>query len=166
MPSPAVVDRLVLAAIAVLAMAAACDRPAPSPAPGSGEPDPVEDIVDRITGPGDGGSVHFVLLVQRADQYAFDPVEVTIPSGDVVRFVMAGGQPESIAFDPDAATPAAAADFIRGASLNLGTLLTESGQAYDVTFRDAPPGRYPFRSLPHGAEGMRGTIIVAGEDEG
>jgi len=117
------------------------------------------EIVDRLTESGDGNAVHLVRLVQRGDQYAFEPAHFSIPSGDVLRFVLAGPQPESVAFDPGAATPEAAA-FIRERSLHLGTLLVEPGQAYDVSFRDAPVGQYPFVSVPHGLQGMKGMVEV------
>jgi plastocyanin len=38
--------------------------------------------------------------------------------------------------------------------------MTDPGETYDVVFRDAPPGTYPFRSLPHGDRGMRGTVTL------
>jgi plastocyanin len=141
----------------------ACDRE-PPPLAAGGDPDPAAEVYDRITGPGDGGEVHFIRLLQRPDQYAFDPAESTIPSGDVVRFVMVGGKPESVVFDPAGATPAEAAEFVLANGLHFGVLLTEAGQAYDVPFRDAPSGRYPFRSVPHEAEGMRGVVVVVADD--
>lgn len=143
----------------VLALGPGCEREPPHAARVDVFDSPRE-IAERIIGPGEGGAVHFVRLVQRADRYAFEPSELTIPPGDVVRFVMVGGKPESIAFAPDESSPRAAADFIREHSLHLGVLLTEAGQAYDVAFRDAPAGRYAFRSLPRDSEGMHGVVIV------
>jgi plastocyanin len=88
-----------------------------------------------------------------------EPAEVTIPANDVVRFLMVGAQPESVAFDTLVATPEALA-FIKTNGLHRGPLLTDSGQTYDVIFRNAPSGRYSIYSVPHGDMGMRGTIIV------
>jgi plastocyanin len=119
--------------------------------------------LERITRPAEDGDVHFVRLVQRGDRYSFEPAELTLPPGDVLRFVMTGSQPESVAFDPASATPEAA-EFIRGRNLHLGVLLTDVGQARDVSFRDAPPGRYPFLSLPHADRGMRGVVTVQAPD--
>jgi plastocyanin len=117
------------------------------------------EVLQRITSPADGGSVHLVGIVQRGDQYAFEPAELSIRSGDVVRFIMAGSQPESIVFDPVEAT-AEAADFVRNNALHHGVLMTDAGQTYDVLFPAAPPGRYPFRSLPHAEHGMVGVVTV------
>jgi plastocyanin len=138
---------------------AACD-PMADPGPiATSDPEAQPELLERITRPGDGGAVHLVRVVQRPDEYAFEPADLEIVSGDVVRFVMAGSQPESIAFDPVQASPEAA-DYIRSRMLHLGVLLTDAGQAYDVAFRDAPPGRYPFHSLPHGEQGMRGSVVI------
>lgn len=118
------------------------------------------ELLDRITRSVDGADVHLVRLVQRGDQYAFEPSAIDLAPGDVVRFVMVGSQPESVAFDPASAAPEVAA-FIRQNSLQLGVLLTDAGQAYDVSFRDAPAGHYPFVSIPHLPHGMRGEVIVS-----
>jgi plastocyanin len=117
------------------------------------------NALERITRPTEGGQVHLVRLVQRGNRYAFEPAEISIPAGDVVRFVMVGGQPESVAFDTAQASPEAA-QFIRANQLHRGVLMTDTGQAYDVPFPDAPPGIYPFVSLPHGSQGMKGTVTV------
>lgn len=117
------------------------------------------EVFEAITRPVADGSVHIVRLLQRGDQYAFDPDVVTVSSGDVLRFVMVGSQPESIVFDPNEAT-AEAGEFIRSNQLHLGVLLTDAGQVYEVSFLDAPVGRYPFVSLPHAVHGMRGVVDV------
>ena len=52
------------------------------------------------------------------------------------------------------------ADYIRQQGLDRGVLLTEPGSAHDVSFHAAPPGSYPFHSVPHAAQGMRGSIQV------
>jgi len=90
---------------------------------------------------------------------AFEPAEVRVRRGDVVRFVLAAPRPESVAFDT-AGLPAAAADFVRRSGLLHGPLLTRVGDVYDVSFRDAPPGRYLFLSVPHAGRGMRGAVVV------
>lgn len=147
-------------ALLILALAlCACNGEAP-PSISSGAAESPE-ILERITRPVDGARVHLVRLVQRGDQYAFDPAVIRAAPGDVVRFVMAGTQPESVAFDATTATSEAAI-FINANSLHHGVLLTDSGQAYDVSFTDAPPGRYPFVSVPHAIHGMVGEVLIEG----
>jgi plastocyanin len=139
----------------VIVTAQACEREAPAPLVAEDS----TGLFQAITRPGDGGQVHLVRLIQRGDSYAFEPAELTIPSNEVVRFVMVGAQPESVAFDTVAGSPEVLA-YIRSNGLHRGPLLTDSGQTYDVTFRDAPIGRYRIYSLPHADLGMRGSIIV------
>lgn len=148
--------RGVLALVLAPALLFGCDRPesAPEAAPEGGSA-----ILERITRPIDGGQVHLVRLVQRGDRYAFEPSDLTIAPGDVVRFVTTGTQPESVRFDSGATDPAVAA-YVREQGLDRGVLLTEPGAAHDAPFPAAPPGDYPFESIPHAARGMRGTIRV------
>ncbi len=137
-------------------MLAACASEEP---PASLDVPPPDDLLDRITRSADDGSVHLVRIVHRPDRYQFEPARLTIASGDLVRFVMTGSLPESIVFDPLTATPEAAA-FIRGRSLNLGVLLVDPGQSHDFSFQGAPPGIYPFLSIPHSDRGMTGSVEV------
>jgi plastocyanin len=136
---------------------AGCESP--PEIPGTEPARDAPDVVERITRPVDGGEVHLVRLGHRGDAYRADPDQITISAGDAVRFIMAGQQPESIVFDPVEASPEAA-DYIRAHALHLGVLMTDPGETFDVVFRDAPPGTYPFRSLPHGDRGMRGTVTL------
>lgn len=126
--------------------------------------DTPSELLNRIGAPVEGGGIHFVRLVQRGDFYAFDPATLVIGESKVIRFVLTADQPESVAFDPESAT-AEAAEFIRANGLDLGVLLVDAGQVYDVSFSGAPPGRYPFYSIPHRGHGMAGMIIVPAADE-
>jgi plastocyanin len=147
--------------LGALLLFSACDpREGPLASTNGNEVAEAPEVLDRITRPVDGGAVHLVRIVQGAGHYAFDPADLSIRPGDVVRFIMGGSQPESIVFDPVEATPEAGA-YVRAHALHRGVLMTDAGQVYDVPFPDAPAGRYPFRSLPHAEQGMRGTVTVA-----
>ncbi len=148
--------------VALVALLLSGCEPGAQPAP-EAERDPGPEVLQRITRPVAGATVHLVRLVQRGDQYAFEPAVIRASPGDVVRFVMAGTQPESVAFEAAAASDSAAV-FIRTHSLHLGVLLTDAGQAYDVSFADAPIGRYPFVSVPHAIQGMRGEVLIEEAD--
>jgi plastocyanin len=128
-----------------------CDR-----VPGvDGPAEEGDDLLDRISRPA-GGQVHLVRLVDGRGDHRFDPAEIVIGPGHVVRFVMAGSVPESVAFEATGASPEAA-NYIHEHGFHRGVLLTEPGQAVDVSFADAPPGRYPFVSVPRG---VRGVVVV------
>jgi plastocyanin len=117
------------------------------------------ELVDRLTTAPRGVNVHLVRMVHRGDTHAFEPEEIEVRSGDLVRFVMDSPQPESVAFGIDGLPPEAA-EFVRQHDLGSGVLLTSAGEVYDVSFRDAPPGRYPFRSIVHADRGMTGVVVV------
>jgi plastocyanin len=106
------------------------------------------------------GTVHLVRLVARGDQYAFEPAEVTIRPGDVVRFVQTGHQPEAVVFDT-AQLPPSGVEVLRREGALAGPLLTTPGATWDVHFEGAPAGSYRFASIAHAETGMRGSISIA-----
>jgi plastocyanin len=137
-----------------------CNGSQPAP---NGEQEPTGAGTVALTAPApDGGAVHIVRMVARGDQYAFEPDEVTVRPGDVVRFVQTGHLPEAVAFDPEAA-PGGGLDFLQRQNLLHGPLLTEPGVFYDVAFLEAPPGEYGFFSVPHRQHRMNGRVVVTGE---
>lgn len=111
-----------------------------------------------------GPTVHSVQMISGRQRYAFEPAELRVHPGDTVRFVLVGPAPESVAFDTAGLAPEAR-DFLLARSLLTGPLLVSPGQRYDVAFAGAPPGRYPFHSIPHVRAGMRGTVLVAPASE-
>jgi plastocyanin len=151
--------RMVLTACVVSA-AAACDRVAP----GDGAPADTS-LLGRLTTAPRGVDVHLIRMVPSGDSFAFEPAEVRIRSGDLVRFVMVSSLPQSVSFELSDLSEEAAG-FVREQDLQHGTLLTSSGETYDVSFRDAPPGSYRFRSVVHAERGMRGVVIVDGDTAG
>lgn len=149
----------IAALMLVLVGASGCSSSPPPPA----EMDEGELVLRAITEPVESGSVHRIRMTQQGDRYAFSPSEVTVRPGDVVRFVMVGGQPESVVFDPTDLGEDQAG-FITSTGLDQAILLTDPGSTLDASFRDAPPGDYPFRSVPHHESGMRGSVHVVPAD--
>ena len=141
----------------ILLFAASCHEEASPPSQALDAP----DMLQAITRPVAGGAVHQVRMTQRGDQYAFEPAEITIVAGDVVRFVMVGNQPESVVFDTVGLSQAQA-EYLVQKGLDRGVLLIEPGAAIDAGFDGAPSGEYPFRSIPHHASGMVGKVHVVG----
>jgi plastocyanin len=120
-----------------------------------------DTLIDQLTSAPRGVQVHLVRLVVRGDTYAFEPSEIGISSGDLVRFVLGSAQPQSVAFGVSDLS-AEAEQFVREQDLLHGELLTSPGETYDVSFQNAPPGRYPFHSIVHAERGMRGVVVVDG----
>lgn len=150
--------RSALRAAAALLALGACGEAGETPPAAA----PGDTLLSRIAAPVEAGRAALVRMTAEGGGYAFEPAEVRVRPGDVVRFVLAGTQPESVAFDT-AGLPPPAAEFLRAHGLLRGPLLTRAGQVYDASFRDAPPGRYLFFSVPHAAFGMRGAVVVETE---
>ena len=99
-----------------------------------------------------------------AGRFRFNPSRITAATGDLLRFVVSGGQPHVIAFEGSrlsvpvrAALDAALLD--RMSDLR-GALLLASGSVYRMTVPQIPPGDYIFFCLPHLSYGMTGVLTV------
>jgi len=96
--------------------------------------------------------------------YRFEPADLTIKTGDAVKFIMVTGGPHNVSFDP-ATTPAdskAQLDAnMDGKSAELmGPTLMNPNEEYVVSFGGVKPGKYEFHCTPHLAMNMKGTITV------
>ena len=114
--------------------------------------------------PAGTGATHDVNMVLEGSNYKYVPDQLTIKSGDVVRFHNVSGGPHNVSFWTDS-IPSGAADALKGGMPDQmapleGPLLTEPNAIYTVTFANAPAGEYKFYCLPHLALGMKGKITV------
>ncbi len=127
--------------------------PAPAPAGGSATMAPIT------------GTTHEVKMLGDAKGYRFEPANVTIKSGDGIKFTVVSGGPHNVAFDP-ATVPAdqkAQLDANMGAD-KMGelssALKTNPGESVTISFGNIKPGKYPYHCTPHLALGMKGEITV------
>jgi len=114
--------------------------------------------------PAGDSATHDVNMVLEGSTYKFVPDQLTIKSGDVVRFHNVSGGPHNVSFWADS-IPAGAADALKAGMPDQmapleGSLLTEPNGAYTVNFAKAPAGEYKFYCLPHLALGMKGKLTV------
>jgi plastocyanin len=114
--------------------------------------------------PAGGGTTHDVNMVLEGSTYKYVPDQLTIKSGDVVRFHNVSGGPHNVSFWADS-IPSGAADVLKAGMPDQmapleGSLLTEVNATYAVNFAKAPAGEYKFYCLPHLALGMRGKLTV------
>jgi plastocyanin len=114
--------------------------------------------------PAGGGGTHDVNMVLEGSTYKFVPDQLTIKSGDVVRFHNVSGGPHNVSFWADS-IPSGAADALKAGMPDQmapleGSLLTEPNAVYSVNFAKAPAGEYKFYCLPHLALGMKGKLTV------
>jgi plastocyanin len=107
------------------------------------------------------GSPHVVTVrtVERVPYgIAFEPIRVTVHSGDTVRFVQAGRMMHNVEFR--SIPPSASL----GSALR-GPDLVAPGETYDVVIDDRfPPGKYVYVCVPHEVLGMAGIIYVVERD--
>ncbi len=114
--------------------------------------------------PAAGGATHDVNMVLEGSSYKYVPDQLTIKSGDVVRFHNVSGFPHNVSFWADSIPTGAAEPLKAGMPDQMapleGQLLTEPNAIYTVNFANAPAGEYKFYCLPHLALGMKGKITV------
>lgn len=114
--------------------------------------------------PAGGGTTHDVNMVLEGTSYKYVPDELTIKSGDVVRFHNVSGGPHNVSFWADS-IPSGAAEVLKAGMPDQmapleGSLLTEPNAIYTVNFAGAPAGEYKYYCLPHLALGMKGKLKV------
>ena len=105
------------------------------------------------------GRTIVVRAVDDGGRFRFEPADVEVRRGDVIRFVQEGAMPHNVAFVKNTAPT----------GVDLGELWTgpymmtrtDSYEIYvDERFAD---GTYDFICTPHAALGMAGTITVSGQ---
>jgi plastocyanin len=107
-----------------------------------------------------------IKMIGDATGYHFDPASVTINAGDGLKFVVVGGGPHNVAFDPaqfqDPAVRAQLdANFGADKMAELSSSLKMNpGDAITISFGGIKPGTYQFNCTPHLAMNMKGTVTV------
>jgi plastocyanin len=133
---------------------AAATANAPSNSAGDG------DAAAPIT----GQTIEVKMLQDTQGNYRFDPVDITIKSGDGVKFTMVSGGPHNVAFDPTQIPSAAKAQLSANMQQQVSELsspmMMNPNETYTISFGKIPPGQYPYHCTPHLALGMKGTITV------
>ena len=110
------------------------------------------------------GTVHEVQMTQVGAEYRFVPADITIKSGDAVKFVNVQAMAHNVQFYADSIPAGAAAILDANMPNRMGplaaNLILAQGETYTVSFAGAPAGLYKFTCLPHMATGMHGSITV------
>ena len=110
------------------------------------------------------GDTVTVKMISDDKGYRFDPANISIKSGQAVKFVMISGGPHNVAFDP-ATVPADSKDQLNanmvGQMSELSSaLVMNPNESLTISFGGIKPGTYPFHCTPHLAMGMKGVITV------
>lgn len=111
-----------------------------------------------------GQTVEVKMLQDSEGHYRYDPADVTIKSGDGVKFVMVSGGTHNVAFDP-AQIPASAkaqlsANMQQQVSELSSPMMMNPNETYTISFGKMPPGKYEYHCTPHLSFGMKGSITV------
>jgi plastocyanin len=111
------------------------------------------------------GTVHEVrMLLTEAGAYVYDPVELTIKTGDTVRWLNISGPPHNVAFYADR-IPDGAKDVLNAAMPNRmgdlsGPLMMQINEVYTISFANAPSGVYEYFCTPHEMLGMTARLTI------
>jgi plastocyanin len=107
--------------------------------------------------PDAGGQVHEVKMVSTngGASGVFEPAQITVKKGDVIRWVMADGTVmHNVSFTSAQGNPG-------GVTLPADSpYLTQQGQSYEAKI-DAGSGTYNYVCVPHAAMGMVGSVTVS-----
>lgn len=145
--------------VPVGAAATPVTSPAATPAESS---NPVEEpgaAAQPVTGT-EGGTPEASVTVTITPDFTFDPDQLTIDTGDVVRWHNAGRSPQTVTADPGKAQDTSHASVPEGAEpFDSGAI--NAGE--DFTYRFDVAGDYVYVSLPMESEGMVGYITVNGK---
>jgi plastocyanin len=109
-------------------------------------------------------TTHEVRMVLEGTNAQFEPANLTIRSGDRIRFTTVSGGPHNVAFDPAKVPDAAEARLSAGMPGQIqplsGAFVINAGDSYTVNFAGVPAGRYEYFCLPHVGMNMKGVITV------
>ena len=129
-------------------------------ADGRGALMPIPNVSTAAT----GRTLTVNMLFDAAKGMRFEPKNIAINRGDVIRFVNVSGGPHNVAFNPTKITAAGRAPLTAAmpnqTSPLTGPLMITPNAAYTISFANVPAGTYPYYCTPHLAMGMTGVITV------
>lgn len=111
------------------------------------------------------GTIHEIKMLGDDKGYRFEPANLTIKSGDGIKFVAVSGFPHNVAFEGAKLS----ADVKKQLDLNFGTarmaeltsnMYLQPNEGFTLSFGNIPPGQYDYNCTPHLAMNMKGVITV------
>jgi plastocyanin len=145
------------------ANAAAASTTTPAPATATATPSTTPAAGAAAAAPATG-TTHEVKMIGDATGYKFEPANITVKSGDAIKFIMVTGGPHNVAFTgiSDAAVKAQLDANMPGQHMGelSGPMLMQPNEAYTVSFAKIPAGKYEYNCVPHAAMNMKGSVTV------
>lgn len=111
------------------------------------------------------GTVHEIKMLGDDKGYRFEPANLTIKSGDAIKFVALSGFPHNVAFVGTSLSPAVKSQLdanfgpARLAELSSQMYLSPN-EGFTLSFANIPAGSYEYNCTPHLAMNMKGVITV------
>lgn len=111
------------------------------------------------------GTTHEVKMVGDDKGYRFEPANLTIKSGDAIKFVALSGFPHNVAFVGTGLN----ADVRKQLDANFGkermaeltsNMYMNPNESVTISFANIPAGKYEFNCTPHLAMNMKGVVTV------
>jgi len=111
------------------------------------------------------GTTHEIKMLGDDKGYRFEPANLTIKSGDAIKFVAISGFPHNVAF----VGTGLAADVRKQLDLNFGdqrmaeltsNMYMNPNESVTISFANIPAGKYDYNCTPHLAMNMKGVITV------
>jgi len=111
------------------------------------------------------GTVHEIKMVGDDKGYRFEPANLTIKSGDAIKFVGVSGFPHNVAFVGTSLAPAVKSQLDANfGTARMGELMSNMyvtpGEGFTLSFANIPAGTYEYNCTPHLAMNMKGVITV------
>ena len=163
----------VLTLIASAFVFAACGGKSDSAPAAESTPAPATEMAAPAAGAATGavamapatGKTHEIKMLGDEKGYRFEPANLTIASGDAIKFIPVSGFPHNVAFDGSMlAAPVKTqldANFGPGKMAELSSAMFMAvGEGVTISFAKIPAGEYHFNCTPHLAMGMKGIITV------
>ena len=111
------------------------------------------------------GTVHEIKMLGDDKGYRFEPANLTIKSGDAIKFVGVSGFPHNVAFAGASLAPAVKSQLDANfGTARMGELMSAmyvaAGEGFTLSFANIPAGTYEYNCTPHIAMNMKGVITV------
>jgi len=110
------------------------------------------------------GTTHEIKMIGDEKGYRYEPANLTVKTGDAVKYVFVSGGPHNVAFEGATLS----ADVKKQLDANFSAKMAElssnmmlnAGESATISFAGIPAGKYPFNCTPHLAMNMKGVITV------
>ncbi|MBA4148901.1 MAG: hypothetical protein H0X66_12365 [Verrucomicrobia bacterium] len=111
------------------------------------------------------GTTHEIAMRGDVTGFFFEPKELTIQRGDLVRWKMVDGAPHNVNFT-GREFPQGARVLLENRRKLLGAMLAAPGQVYEIHFtNEYPPGEYNYVCDPHAVLNMTGKITLVEDSQ-